>query len=207
MPNHLTLPFSTLHKARFDAGLEDDLPAAPEGLGDAYLATDTGVLWLCVDDDPLAWIEFSGGGGGGVYSGAKHRLTSGLTFTNTVTDWLEWTNLEWEYSGDYGTTGPLALIPSIGMYQLSLHLKIQNDASGTWSIQLWRDNAYFEEHSIYADGSGNPLEFNLTTQVRALTASPTTDSWVIVDITQDTGGDADILTGSHLIISRLGDIP
>lgn len=63
IPFHDALPFDTLHKARFDAGLNADLPASPEGAGDIYWAPDansgSGALYIA-DEAGTAWISFSG---------------------------------------------------------------------------------------------------------------------------------------------------
>lgn len=55
MAEHATLPFAGLHKARFDSGLFADLPASPEGDGDAYYATDTGAIYVGASS---AWVLY-----------------------------------------------------------------------------------------------------------------------------------------------------
>jgi hypothetical protein len=68
MPFHSQLSFEALHKAKFEGGLDANLPANPEGFGDAYWAPDgnssAGALYLTTLDG-ADWFEFTGGGSGG----------------------------------------------------------------------------------------------------------------------------------------------
>lgn len=57
MADHSTLAFSTLHKAKFDAGTDASLPGSPEGVGDIFLATDTQILYIA-DAAGTAWVAY-----------------------------------------------------------------------------------------------------------------------------------------------------
>lgn len=62
MPYHDSLPFLSLHKAKIESGLLVSRPATPEGLGDAYFATDAngglGAIYL-TNLAGTAWVEFT----------------------------------------------------------------------------------------------------------------------------------------------------
>lgn len=54
MAEHSTLPFSQLHVAKFDQGT-DAAKGSPSGVGDAYYASDTNVLYIA-DAAGTAWV-------------------------------------------------------------------------------------------------------------------------------------------------------
>jgi hypothetical protein len=69
MPNHKTLDFTKLHKAKFNAGDAADLPADPDGAGDIFWAPDDNTLYVA-DFAGTSWLDYdlSGTGGGIVTS-------------------------------------------------------------------------------------------------------------------------------------------
>ena len=70
MPNHKTIDFAKLHKAKFDSGDEADVRVAPEGKGDIYWAPDNDKLFIA-DFAGTAWKSYTFGSGG---SGTVARL-------------------------------------------------------------------------------------------------------------------------------------
>lgn len=57
MASHENLPFSRLHKAKFDAGNAIDRPLSPEGQGDIYWASDTQALSIA-NSAGTSWVSY-----------------------------------------------------------------------------------------------------------------------------------------------------
>lgn len=89
---HSKIPFDELHKARFDVGIADDLPAAPEGTGDAYYATDIGTLYLA-NTAADGWDAHALGNIAStpMYSGARVLLDTPQVIGALATATIQWT--------------------------------------------------------------------------------------------------------------------
>lgn len=207
---HRLLPYSELHKARLAAGAFADLPDAPEGLGDCYLATDTVEIWVCVDNSPLAWELYAAGGGGGssVFSGLRWSLAAAQSIPEDETyTYVTWDDSTFQY-GTYGTPGALILIPAAGIYQFTYHFKLANTDPALWTFTIWEsDFDALQTHVIQTTGTGEPVEVTITGIVRPSVIQPDTGGWVFADVIQNHTAPLDLLAGSYVAFHKVGDLP
>lgn len=207
---HRLLPFSELHKSRLAGGLFEDMPAAPEGIGDNYLATDTAEWYVCLDDSPLAWeLYAAGGGGSSLYSGVRWYLDDPASITgNSDFNYLTWDSASYSYGGTYGTPGAFVLMPADGIYHFNLHLKLENTDAALWTVTVWSsDYDTLQIHTRQTDGSGDPVELMISGAFRPQIIQPDTGGWFLVDIAQTHTDPLNVLAGSYLTLNKAGDTP
>ncbi len=92
MPTFIkNLPFSSRFQAKFAAGLAANRPAAPQGVGDAYYATDTAILSIA-NTAGSAWVQHDLSAIGVVPTPKCVRVgkTFGQTTTAGATTTLTW---------------------------------------------------------------------------------------------------------------------
>ena len=205
--DHKGLPFSELHRAKVAAGLLSARPLAPEGAGDAYLATDTNELYVCYDTAPTyTWTLFETTGGGGLaYSGTKRNYNVDLTLPGRdAANYLDFPQTVWNYTG-FGTGGINFNQIQAGLYEYHLAVRVGNTDAGRWHIEITYDNLNQADIvEFYADGSGNPLTFTLSGQFLANKGVPDADALCYVYIYHNTPTDQDVLTWSFMTLQYLG---
>jgi len=200
MAEHHEFTYAQIHKARFDAGLFADLPGAAEGVGDAYLATDTGVLYVCLAT--TAWSAFSTGGG--AYKGLRWRLDAPISYVGDDTqDYITWDAGDWTY-GVFGTPGALVLNPESAVFRYSFSIQLENSAAGRWHLQFFAsDSNTAEDHYVDADGTGTPLELNFSGEFIPVDIQPDAGGTAYIYASQDSGSSMDVLAGSYVTISKI----
>jgi hypothetical protein len=205
---HRLLPYSELHKARLAAGLFADLPAAPEGLGDCYLATDTVEIWVCVDDAPLAWELYAAGDGSTLFSGLRWSLAAPQSILEDEGyNYVTWDTSNFGY-GDFGSVGAFLEIPAEGIYHFTFHFKLANTDPALWTFTIWEsDFDALQTHQIQTSGTGEPVELTISGIVRPSVIQPDTGGYVFADVIQDHTAALDLLAGSYVAFYKVGDIP
>lgn len=141
---HRFIPFSGLHKAKFDGGLADDLPTSPEGLGDIYMAFDTNTLYICQADSPLAWSDYvlsdiGSGGSATPFSGVSSINASSQTIPNDTPTLLEFStdSFDTDFYHDEGGDLTSFAIPADATYDLHLEIAFDCFANGaSWDITI-----------------------------------------------------------------------
>lgn len=203
MTDHKAIPFTELHQAKLRAGTLAARPGAAQGVGDAYLATDTGALYVCLSG--TAWTQFTPNAS--QYSGVRNFLAAPITIAGTnVADYITMDSQSWMYGGAYGSPGALILFPVDGIFQYSASIKLENTAAGVWTFQVFSsDFDILTTHTLAADGSGDPLELNIAGELKPELIQPTTGAWFYINAAQDSGSDQDILAGSYVTLSKIGD--
>ncbi len=206
------VPFSVLPPAKLRYGLSTSLTGfggstAAEGIGDIFLATDTGELYICLTG--TAWTLFAGGGGGGSgeFSGIRWRLDAPATIPDSAATYVTWDAANYTY-GDYGTVGALILIPVDGIYRFIARLLLENSTAANWIIQVWSsDFDILQTHNIATDGSGGSYDFIVSGEFKPEVIQPDTGGWFLIDLEQDSGGDLSVGVGSYVTLSYAGALP
>lgn len=204
MANHKNLPFSQLHISKIRNGLFADKPPAPQGAGDVYYCTDTFQLFFGLD--AFTWQEFLSGGGGPTYEGVRWYLGSNSTVSgDNSPNYIHWDSESWQYGGTFGSPGDLILTPLIAIYRWTASLLIDNSVTGTWTFNVWSDDfTVLQTHTLITDGSGDPVELNISGESLSNIQQPTTGAWFYIDAAQNSGGNLNILIGSNITYSIIG---
>lgn len=140
MADHSTLAFNTLHKAKIDSGLLANLPASPEGDGDMYYATDTGVVYIGVSS---AWVQLSA-------PSSESAVTVNMYQSSyrTKTKWHE-TRMKLTVTNDSIYTVPANTATTINS------INITNKSGGAGNIRIYLNNGASDVRILYADGVAN----------------------------------------------------
>lgn len=208
---HRLIPFSELHVSRLRYGLSTALVVnggalAAEGVGDCYLATNTGEIYVCLSG--TTWTLFASGGGGGLaYSGNRREMNADKTIPGADAGYyLDWSAENWDTDA-YSTGDPVIFNqPEPGFYQYQLHLRLGNTDAGRWHIELNYDNTTIQlQTEFYCNGDGNPQTFSLSGQFYATKGVPDADAYSFVYLYHNTPTDQDILAYSFMTLQRIGD--
>lgn len=209
MAEHKEFTYAHIHKARFDSGLAAALPGAAEGVGDAYYATDTNVLYVGLSD--LTWVILSGGGGGGLaYEGTRAYISSDVLLPgDDSSTYLNWNGVVWEQGGDFGSfPGSGFNQPHTGFWEFGLNLILENTAPARWHLETWYDggDTNLTMRDFTTDGAGGDTFLSLTDQFLALKDTGA-GGYFYVYLYQNGGVDLNVRAFSSLTLKRIGDSP
>lgn len=217
---HKGLPFSALHRAKFETGLQADRPDTPEGLGDQYLSTDSvtaspndsRVLSVCVSAGvwlPLYvdWLNvFPSAGGAVVFKGVRIFRSTDQTITDdTVTDVLwdtdELDNDSWH---DEGGSQANVVLPAALVCDIETVLKLDVSTPTTWTIRILQNGTPIPQESYDIDtteASAAGLSYYLFA-LTTLHYFGTGSDVIKLQVYQNSGVDLDVLTDSWLVVTE-----
>jgi len=209
--SHQSIPFTGLHKAKFDSGLASAKPLAAEGVGDVYFSTDTEVLSICKSGTTWTDYTLGSGGGGLAYLGQRRHLSSDTTLPGDDSSaYFGWDGEDW-HVGDFGS-GATEFFnqPELGIYEVSVNLAFENSNPGRFHVEAWYDGTtpgtLLRSWNVQLSGDGNDVYFNFTEQFLATVLGGDGGSFYLY-IYQNTTVDAAIRSGSSAMIKKIGDTP
>lgn len=185
MALHKDLPFAEWHKAKINAGLAANRPAAPDGTGDAYVSTDTHVLSLCLTtSSPHSWtaydldniVPFTR------YAGIFTDTNQVVTDSSTYTADFPITEVHDSPPG-YTADNQTFTVEEDGVYLLSVSFGFA-DAGVGWSVEIYIAGV---SYALYTINTTYSQLFSFTSHFN-LTANDT----VTVDLQQVSGSDKTI---------------
>lgn len=209
---HRTIPFSQLHKARVLVGLATSLTinggaTAAEGPGDLFYGTDDGILYICKTG--VTWEVYGGGGGGLSYDGTRRERSSDFPVNGAdAGDYLDFNQENWDVGGLYGS-GVSFYTHAAGIYSYSLSLQLENLEPARWHIELWidDDDTLAMQADVQADGTGEPLWFQMSGQFNALKEYPADNGYAYIYIYHDGVNPMNVKTYSNMVVQYLGELP
>lgn len=213
MTEHASAPFSHLHKARFDAGLHADRPTAPEGLGDAYLSTDTHILSVCYSATVLTWTEYDLDDIGAappptiVFHGARVYKSSPTSIPDATQTAIGWDvdNFDNDSWHDEGGDNTIISVPADhNIVDILFALQIDASVATEWTIEIFGSGIALDPPETYVITTEPEFTagtaftwFNLTT-LRYLPFGAD----IQIMVTQSSGGSLDIGASSWLAITE-----
>lgn len=214
---HQSIPFTGLHKAKFQNGLRNALVPnggilAPEGKGDVYLCTDNTddiEIYVCRDGTNWEKVQTGGGSGGGLsYSGTRRYMGTDITIPGDDSSaYLDWTDSSWATdSFDWGSaSGFNQILP--GFYEWSINLVLENTAAGRWHLEFTYDEPSGFTNPIIdftTDGSGGNVILSWTDQFYALKGAEDS-GYAYFYLYQNSGSDQMIRAYSSVTFKRIGE--